>query len=112
MTHIDGRRVAAGLGLALVLGATVAAPASAKQDPGPRPTVTLPYSQDVYENHYGTQVAPPVPPAQPRIQLRRIDDNAVEYVQLGGGVLAGIALAGAGMAMASRRSHAHPAHPA
>ncbi|KGN33002.1 hypothetical protein N802_15530 [Knoellia sinensis KCTC 19936] len=40
-----------------------------------------------------------------------IDDNAVEYLQLGAGVLAGVALAGAGVAMVSRHHH-RAAHPA
>ena len=38
------------------------------------------------------------------------DDDAVEYLQLGAGLLAGIALAGAGAAMVSRRHHRDP-HP-
>ena len=36
----------------------------------------------------------------------------VEYLQLGAGVLAGIGLAGAGMAATSRRRHGHAALPA
>jgi hypothetical protein len=107
---ILGRGVAV-LGLGLVLGATVALPADARQDPGPKPTVTLPYSQDVYERHYGTQVAPGTPPDRPITRVLRVDDNALEYLQLGAGVLAGIALAGAGAAVVSMRTHAQ-AHPA
>jgi hypothetical protein len=37
----------------------------------------------------------------------RVDDNALEYLQIGGGLLAGMALAGAGAALVSRRNHAH-----
>jgi hypothetical protein len=48
------------------------------------------------------------PPSGPTVFF---DDNALEWVQVGGGVLAGIALAGAGAALASRRHHASP-HPA
>ena len=42
---ILGRGVAV-LGLGLVLGATVALPADARQDPGPKPTVTATLSGD------------------------------------------------------------------
>lgn len=41
-----------------------------------------------------------------------VDDNAIELLQLGGGLVAGVALAGAGMAVASRRTHAHRFHAA
>jgi hypothetical protein len=107
---ILGRAVAV-LGLGLVLGATVALPADARQDPGPTPTVTLPYSQDVYERHYGTQVEPATPAYRPITRIVRVDDNEMEVLQLAAGVLAGIALAGTGAAVASRRTHAQ-AHPA
>ncbi|WP_345201116.1 hypothetical protein [Fodinibacter luteus] len=39
-----------------------------------------------------------------------VDDDAVEYLQIGAGLIAGVALAGAGAAMVSRRHHRDP-HP-
>lgn len=108
MTTTTTRRGLAALALGLALSATATTTASARQDPGPAPS--LPYSQHAYENHYlsptptGEAVAP-----VPRVV--RLDDDAIEYVQLGGGLLAGLAIAGAGMALVSRRAHGH-AHPA
>jgi hypothetical protein len=104
MTRITVGRVGATLGLALVLGTAVAMPASAGQDPVPRPSVTLPYPQGTYECHYLNQCAVTDEPG--------ITGTGVEYLQIGGGVLAGLALAGAGMTVASRRSRAHVPHPA
>lgn len=84
------RRGACALGAAAALGLTLAGPANARPEPGePVPTVVI----------------TDPPPPEPR------DDNALELLQVGGGVLAGLALAGAGWAMASRRHHASP-HPA
>ena len=109
MTSTTLRRSLATLGVGLALGVSAAAPVSARQEPGPRPS--LPYGQEVYENHYL-----PSPPSEPQVQpvarFVQIDDGAVEYVQVGAGALAGVALFGAGLAVASRRSHAHAAHPA
>jgi hypothetical protein len=73
--------------------------------------VSPPYSQELHEMHYlgkGAWVQPPDPPAAGRETL--VDDNAIEVVQLGAGVLAGIVLAGAAAAGASRYRHNH-AHP-
>ena len=69
----------------------------------PGPTVSLSHSQEAYECHYLGKCAGS---GSPGTQVLRFDDNALEYVQLGAGVLAGIALTGAGMAAASRRGHA------
>ena len=102
MTRATFGRIVATLGLGLILGAA-AAPTTARQDPGPAPS--LPYSQDIYENHYGTQVAPREPAVPPVIRVLRVDDNAIEYLQLGAGLLAGAVLAGVGMALAARRTH-------
>ena len=104
MTRITVGRVGATLGLALVLGTAVAMPASAGQDVGSTPSVTLPYPQGTYECHYLNQCAATNGPG--------ITGTGVEYLQIGGGVLAGLALAGAGMTVASRRSRAHVPHPA
>lgn len=84
------RRGFCAVGAAAALGLGIAGPADARPEPGePVPTVVI---------------TDPPPPG-PR------DDSALEWVQVGGGVLAGLALAGAGWAMASRRQHAGP-HPA
>jgi hypothetical protein len=89
------RRAASVFGATGLVALSLAGPASARQDPGagdlPRCTTGC------FEG--GTTPG--------TTQLTAIDDNAVEYLQLGAGVLAGIALTGAGAAVASRRSH-HP----
>jgi hypothetical protein len=87
------RRAASVFGATGLIALSLAGPASARQDPstGELPRCTT----GCFEG--GT--------APGRTQF--IDDNAVEYLQLGAGVLAGIALAGAGAAVASRRPH-HP----
>jgi hypothetical protein len=36
-----------------------------------------------------------------------VDDDALELLQISAGILAGLALAGAGAAMVSRRNHGH-----
>jgi hypothetical protein len=45
------------------------------------------------------------PTVTPMTQVLKIDDNAVEYLQLGAGVAAGLAFGGAGMLLVSRRAH-------
>jgi hypothetical protein len=95
----------------VLVGLALAGPAAARPDSGMRDVgtsaPTLPYSQEAYENHY----LPPSPePASPVVL--RVDDNAIEVVQLGAGLLAGVALAGVGVAVSSRRTHGQLAHPA
>lgn len=75
-------------------GILLAAPAEARPDPGTGGRDFAP----------GTSV--PSPKGPPII----VDDGAVEYLQLGAGLIAGVALAGAGAAMVSRRHHRDP-HP-
>jgi hypothetical protein len=84
------RRTICTLGAAATLGLVLAGPASARPEPG---------------DPVGSSGTATPGPAIIRVP---VDDNALELVQLGGGVLAGLALAGAGRAMASRRQHAHP----
>jgi ABC-type sugar transport system substrate-binding protein len=81
------RRGFCALGAAATLGLALAGPAAARPEPGE-----------------------PVSP-KPIILVHKVDDNAFELFQVGGGILAGLALAGAGRAVASRRDHAglHPA---
>ena len=40
--------------------------------------------------------------------MEGVDDDAVEVLQIGAGVLAGLAVAGAGAAMVPRRNHREP----
>jgi hypothetical protein len=95
------RRSSAAVGAAGILALTLAGPASARVDPG---AGELPRCTSACFEGGTTET--------PITQVLRVDDNAVDFLQLGGGVLAGIALAGAGMAVASRRNHAHIAHTA
>ena len=53
----------------------------------------------------------PEPADSTATRVLKVDDDAVEVLQLGVGMLVGVALAGAGM-VASRRGHAHAARPA
>lgn len=78
------RRTCCAVGAAATLGFALAAPASAVVEPGPGPGVT------------------------PTVVVIPVDDDALELMQLGGGILAGLALAGAGAALVSRRHHAAP----
>jgi hypothetical protein len=93
------RRSSAALGAAGILALSMAGAASARPDPG---TGDLPRCTS------GCYVGP----SSESIPTIPIDGGAVEYLQLGAGILAGIVLVGAGMAVATRRSHAHAAHPA
>jgi hypothetical protein len=74
-------------------GILLAAPAQAIPDPGTG----------------GTDPVPVVPQSVPG-PADPLDDDAVEYLQLGAGLIAGVALAGAGAALVSRRHHRDP-HP-
>ena len=85
-----------------ILAFSVAGPASARPDPGNGSQSEWSCQSSCYEG--GTTPS--------GVTTVTIDDNALEMLQLGGGVLAGLALAGAGAAVISRRSHAHAAHPA
>lgn len=97
------RRDAAALGASGLIALSLAGPASARPDPGTGGSQELRCTTGCYEG--GTTGSDPT-------QFVTLDDNAVEFLQLGAGLLAGVALAGAGMAVASRRSHAHATHPA
>ena len=94
------RRTAAAGGAAGLIALCLAGPAAARPDPG---TGELPRcTSGCYQGGGGTGTGPG-PTA---------DTNTVEYIQLGAGVLAGIALTGLGVAVTSRRSHGQVAHPA
>lgn len=106
MSHTTSiRRAASVAGATGLVVLSLAGPASAKPDPG---TGTLPKADCSTSSCYQGQ--PRSGDSQTVTVFRNIDDNAVEVLQLGAGILAGVALAGAGMALASRRTHA--AHPA
>ncbi|MFW5471632.1 hypothetical protein ACOCJ4_16480 [Knoellia sp. CPCC 206435] len=94
------RRAASVIGATGFIALSMAGPASARQDPGNGSQAEWRCSTSCYEGPAGsgTTFGP--------------DGNSVEVLQLGAGILAGLALAGAGVAVASRRSHAHAAHPA
>jgi hypothetical protein len=107
MSHTAHRRGAQALGAAAILLLTVTGSSTARADESGQ------HTQAQYECHYLNRCAD----AGPVI----VDDNAPEYLQLGAGVVAGIGLAGAGMAAASRRgrgpaasrrNHGRQAHPA
>jgi multidrug efflux pump subunit AcrA (membrane-fusion protein) len=87
------RRGAAALGVSVLIALSLAGPAAAKQDPS------------TGDLHGTVSTVPRDPHPTPRVI--RVDDNALEYVQIGGGLLAGMALAGAGATLVSRRNHAH-----
>lgn len=104
MSHTTSiRRSASVLGATGLIALSIAGPASARQVPGTGDWADQHCSVNCYEG--------PATVGSPG-QIIRIDDNAVEVLQLGAGLLAGIALAGAGAAAFSRRSHDHMAHPA
>ena len=105
MSNINSLRRAAAIGGATgLIALSMAAPASARQDPG---------TGSVREQHCTTDCYPgPAAPGGVSNPFPSTDDSAIEVLQLGAGLLAGLALAGAGVAIASRRNHAHAAHPA
>jgi hypothetical protein len=90
------------MGASGLIALSLAGPSSARPDPGTGGSQELRCTTGCYEG--GTSGGEPT-------QYVVLDDNAVEFLQLGAGLLAGIALAG-GVAVASRRNHGHAAHPA
>jgi hypothetical protein len=131
MSHTSStRRIASALGATALLGMALAAPAMAAQDPGDgAPSVSTTTSQfptgldrqrregTAPTLHRGGQVGgftystelstlpqqATKPQSAPTIVIR--DNDAVEYIQVGAGMLAGFALAGAAAAVVSRRNH-------
>lgn len=86
------RRTGSALGACALTALVLAAPAAAVPDPGTGGRDFAPRSA----------VSGPPTTTTPTIV---VDDDAVELLQVGAGILAGIALAGAGAAMVSRRRH-------
>jgi hypothetical protein len=94
MSHTTpARRTASALAASALIALLAAAPAAARQDPGTGGRDFGP----------GDRVSSPTPAG-----TLVVDDDAVEYLQVGAGLLAGIALAGAGAALVSRRNHREP----
>ena len=104
MSHITSiRRAAAISGVTGIIALSGAGVASAREIPGNGSQEEFRCGVSCYEGGTSGGLTSSIP---------SIGDDAVEILQLGAGVLAGVALAGAGLALASRHSHRHPAHPA
>ena len=54
----------------------------------------------------------PAPAPAPVVQVRRVEDNRFEFLQVGAGFLVGATFVGAGALAASRYRHSHVAQPA
>ncbi|KRE58791.1 hypothetical protein [Phycicoccus sp. Soil748] len=106
MSHTTNiRRAASIAGATGLVALSMAGPASARPDPG---------SGSPGEQHCTTSCfeGGTVGGSSGVGTVLTVNDNGVQVLQIGAGLLAGVALAGAGMAVVSRRSHAHAAHPA
>jgi hypothetical protein len=98
MSHTTSiRRSASILGATGLIALSIAAPASARQVPGNGDWADQHCSVNCYEG-------PSSGGGRPTL-TNPTDDNGVEVLQLGAGLLAGLALAGAGAAAFSRRTH-------
>lgn len=86
------RRGASALGVAGLLALALAAPASARPDKG---------NGSLHEE------GPFVPPTS-TTKIVFKDDGALEYLQVGAGALAGMALAGSAAVAVGRRHRTHP----
>jgi len=106
MSHTTSiRRAASIAGATGLIALSMAGPASARPDPG---------SGNPGDRHCTSScyLGGSVDGSTDVGAVLAVDDNGVQVLQLGAGLLAGVALAGAGMAFVSRRGHAHAAHPA
>ena len=106
MSHTTSiRRSASILGATGLIALSMAGPASAREIPGNGGWAEQHCSVSCYEGPATTGVSrSPVDPRSTTTRSRSCSSAA--------GLLAGIALAGAGAAALSRRSHGHLAHPA
>jgi hypothetical protein len=98
------RRSASVLGATGLIALSLAGPASAREVPGNGSWADQHCSTSCFQGG--------APAGNQQTPSTSISDNGVQVLQLGAGVLAGLALAGAGAAAFSRRSHGHLAHPA
>ena len=109
MSHRTHHRGARAVGVATILVLAVGGPAMARQDAGdvtPQGSkATTQITDEQYRCHYLNECTGA---ATSRIPGPSADGYAVEFLQVGAGVLAGIGIAGAGLAAAaSRRRHGH-----
>jgi hypothetical protein len=103
MSHTSSvRRAACITGATGLIALSMGGPASARPDPG----------TGGFHEHDCTVTCYQGPESGTSIPTPPVDGNGIEVLQLGAGLLAGIALAGAGMSVATRRSHGHVVHPA
>ncbi|KGN36535.1 hypothetical protein [Knoellia subterranea] len=85
MSHTTSiRRFAATAGAAGILALSMAAPASARPDPGNGSQSEWSCQVNCYAGPDGPGMTTSLPP---------VDDSAIEFLQLGAGVLAGVAIA-------------------
>ena len=110
MAHSTLRRGAFALGASALIGLALAAPATARPVPGPSASIGVvthgpAYNSPDWQRGHASNAGPALP--VPRVSTL-VDDNAVEYLQVGAGALAGMALAGATAVVVGRRHRAHP----
>ena len=97
------RRSSAALGAAGILALALAEPAAAHPDPGTGDIARCTTSCFAGPDRESFNLSP----------AAQVVQGGVQVVQVGAGVLAGVALAGAGLAVASRRGNRRgQAHPA
>lgn len=106
-THL--RRALSVVGAAGLIVLSMAGPAGARPDPGSGSPRDWHCSTSCYQGGGAVPVDAGVSDVR---TVLRVDDTGVQVLQLGAGVLAGLAMAGAGAALVSRRHHAQVAHPA
>ena len=121
MARITIRRGASALGASALIALALAGPASARIDPGDRAPASsgsgitagdVRHHDSVasqglsstelrqLQRHYGYPASPEAP--QPPAKIVTVDSNTVEYLQVGAGALAGMALTGAGALVLSQ----------
>ncbi len=69
-------------------------------------------SSAVHLRRTARQAPAPAPAPAPVVQIRRVEDNRFEFLQVGAGFLVGATFVGAGALATSRYRHSHVAQPA
>ena len=121
MAHITIRRGASALGATALIGLALAGPASARLDPdggSPVSSSSSATAGDVRhhdsagsqsqsnapllqrEKAFSDTMAPKAP--KPQVKIITVDTNTIEYLQVGAGALAGMAVVGAGALVLSQ----------
>lgn len=103
-TH--ARRSSAAVAITALAGLFAIAPAYAADDPGE----LTPADVRVYEA--GGNIGVSGSPSPGTVQILPVDDNALEFLQIGLGALGGMAVVAAGVAAASTVRQHGQAHPA